>query len=215
MILGILDIILLSIICISTILGFWSGLLRSLIAVCSFVGAILLAFFLYPFNLDFLSGHISAGLFLTFSSAILSYSISVVACNIIKSVLNHSLFIISGGIIDRLLGIVFGFIRGIMIALLLFYTLIVFATGNYSDGDFVKDLDIFNTKEPKWIYDSGSFQYCKELSAGLENRYPKMYEEIMSIKLPALADNIKDSQEEDNEKNEKDYKGYNILKNIF
>ena len=215
MIFSILDIILLSVVCISTILGFWSGLLRSLIGVCSFVGAILLAFFLYPFTLDFLSDHMSNGLFLTFSAAILSYSASVVSCNVIKSVLNHSLFIISGGIIDRLLGIVFGVIRGFVIALLLFCTLIVFATGNYADAESANDLDIFNTKEPTWIYDSRSFIYFKEFSSALENRYPKIYEEIMSTKLPDLRYDTKDSEEEDNETNEQNGKGYNILKNIF
>ena len=207
-----LDLILLSIVCISTIIGFWSGIIRSLISVCSFVGAIVIAVLLYPFTLAILSDHMSSGLFLTFSAAILSYAVSATACNVLQSILNHSLFIISRGIIDRLLGMVFGCIRGVVISLLLYIVLLVCGTGNYMDAEDIKDLEIFDKTEPKWIYDSTSFEYLKKLSTGLENNHPGFYREIMSTNLPSLGDDTEDLPEEYDENTDQ---GYNILKNIF
>ncbi|UCM92438.1 CvpA family protein [Candidatus Tisiphia endosymbiont of Melanophora roralis] len=92
--------------------------------------------------------------------------------------------IISGGVIDRSIGLAAGMFRGMIICLCIFLVLTIFFSDSYLQAETLKDV-IQNTtidKYPKWLKESVTTSYLDNLSKNLIRTLPQ--DSLESIKLP-------------------------------
>lgn len=145
----------------SSIIGLYKGLIVTVINLSSFIASILSAIFLHYYLKEFLILYIKGDLLVSISSGVLAYIISLLFFSFIATKINLILGFISGGIFDRLLGVVFGFFRGLIISLCVFTLIIIFVTGSYMKASDTKDMLNYLSEDqyPSWIIDSVSAEY--------------------------------------------------------
>lgn len=146
------DFIILSIIGISVIFGFFKGFVKSTISFCGLVIAVLLAIELSELFSSFFSKYVSSHSMAVVVSTIVLSILFLLIISIINGILFSFIEPICGGIIDRSFGLCFGFIRGCIYVSFAFY-LLVLAIPELN----VKDKsDIFgdNLRLPKWARNS-------------------------------------------------------------
>lgn len=146
------DFIILSIIGLSVIFGFFKGFVKSGLSFCGLVIAVLLAIELSELFSSFFSKYVISHSMAVVVSAIVLSILFLIIISIINGILFGFIEPICGGIIDRSFGLCFGFIRGCIYVSFVFY-LLVFAVPELN----VKDKsDVFgdNLKLPKWARNS-------------------------------------------------------------
>lgn len=146
------DFIILSIIGISVIFGFFKGFVRSALSFCGLIIAVLLAIELADLFSSFFSKYVISHSMAVVVSAITLSIVFLIVISIINGILFSFIESICGGLIDKSFGLCFGFVRGCVYVSFAFY-LLVFAIPELN----VKDKsDIFgdNLRLPKWARNS-------------------------------------------------------------
>ena len=152
MTLTLFDIVILTIVSISSLFGLYKGMIRIVINFLGFVASIFATIFLYPKVKVVLASYFNNDLIVSIASGVSAYIFSLVVFTFICSSLIMMVSVISQGFLDRLLGVVAGFVRGILISVILFWVAAIFATGVYSKAESVEDLVVNLSAEdyPEW-----------------------------------------------------------------
>lgn len=182
--LTIFDTIILTILVASSMLGMYRGLAQLSISFVSFIASFFVAYFLYPFVALISSRYFDNNVVILIFSSIVSYIISLLTLGMMTSKLHSMVEDICGGAMDRLLGLVAGFIRGGIISMMIFTIITVFASISYLKAETLEDIvqRIDRDKYPKWLIRSLSFRYLEQVSNSLISSIPA--DILVSIKLP-------------------------------
>ncbi|WP_316354143.1 CvpA family protein [Candidatus Trichorickettsia mobilis] len=182
--LSIFDIIVLTIITTSSMLGMYRGLIKLSISFIAFMLSFLAAYFLYPFVELILVRYLDSTIVIMILSSISSYLISLLILGIVTSKLYIMVENISGGIVDRFLGLVAGFIRGGIIVVIIFIIITIFASTSYLKAETMADIiqHCDSKKYPKWLTQSLTSPYLEQTSGGLISFIPINF--LESIALP-------------------------------
>ena len=192
MTLTLFDIVILTIISISSLFGLYKGMIHIVINFLGFVASIFATILLYPKVQVVLSSYFNNDLIVSISSGVSSYIFSLVVFTFICSSLIMMVSVISQGFLDRLLGVVAGFVRGILISVILFWVTAIFATGIYSKAESVEDL-VFNLSEddyPEWLKTALMTSYLESILKDVVKFIPAGV--LSNIELPGSNDIDKD-----------------------
>ncbi|MDR0296880.1 MAG: CvpA family protein [Rickettsia sp.] len=184
------DIIILAIITTSSMLGAYGGLVKLTISLLSFIFSILFAYYLSLYVTETITRYFINHIALIITSGVISYIISLILCSFLTHQFLLMISFISGGIIDKSLGLAVGMLRGTIICLFMFLVLTIFFSGSYFQAKTLKDV-IQNTtidKYPKWLKESTTTPYLDNLSKNLIKTLPQ--NSLESIKLPIKSEII-------------------------
>jgi uncharacterized membrane protein required for colicin V production len=192
MVLTLFDVVILTIISISSLLGLYKGMWQIVINSACFIASIVVAILIYPKVKIIFSSYFNNDLIISISSGISSYIFSLLVFTFISASLKIMISPISQGFLDRLLGVVAGFIRGTLISVILFWVAAIFATGAHSKAESAEDL-VFNLPKdeyPDWLKNAITTNYLESLLKSIAKLMP---EDILSnFKLQGDRDSGKD-----------------------
>jgi membrane protein required for colicin V production len=225
-----LDIIILALIFTSGLFGVIYGLIDIVISTFGFFCSLIAAFLIFPYVEDILVDYVHNEILLSIATGLASYLLSILFFGIIKSILRKLTKPISGGWIDKLLGSVFGLLRGLILASIFMLLLISISPTKPVGRDIVKNMEFTENDKPKWLFDSYSFTYFSFSFKELNNYFPTFYDDICDAiikQLDIIKNNpkLKNSQKsgesdqvEDQDENKSDEKEDdldNSLKSFF
>jgi membrane protein required for colicin V production len=125
-----LDIFFLVIITISMVFSLFRGMIKEVFSILSIVGGIIVANLLYPKGAIFLMRFISSSTWANIIAFIVIFLIICVLINFIGVLLHKALKKLALSWLDRVGGITFGFIRGVIIVVILVIILTKFPIAN-------------------------------------------------------------------------------------
>jgi uncharacterized membrane protein required for colicin V production len=192
MTLTLFDIVILTIVSISSLFGLYKGMIQIVINFLGFVASIFVAILLYPKVKVVFSSYFNNDLIISIASGVSAYIFSLIVFTFICSSLVMMVSVISQGWLDRLLGIVAGFIRGILISVILFWVLAIFVTGAYSKAESAEDL-VFNISQddyPEWLKTAIITPYLESILKDVVKLIPAGI--LSNIELPTAKDINKD-----------------------
>lgn len=179
------DIAILSIIGFSAVFGLYKGIIRIVIGFIALISSVYLAYHLIPFVAPFVQEKISSNVISTVVTYMASYVIMAIMCGLAARFVIKIIGPISGGIIDRSLGLVFGAVRGLFFTLIAFTIIVVVSSGSYSKASSPSDL-FANLKQenyPQWLKNSTLFEKLNSLFNGLLQSMPK---NVMMVEFPGI-----------------------------
>lgn len=190
---NIFDIIIFFIIIVSSLLGFYRGFVYVTIRLVSFLVSILAAYSLYPITEDFMSKHVSNEVILITLSSTISYLICTITTSLISNKLINILQAISGGVFDRIFGLMVGFLRGSIVCIVLALVITVISTNAYIKANNAYEVfkSISKDKYPIWLKDSLSIEYIDNSINYIVDLLP--VDTLQSIKLPSRHEHDDDS----------------------
>jgi len=188
----IFDIIIIAVIAISAIFGLYGGLIRLSINLIGFLLSIIVAFYLYPFARDILANHLKNEVIMVILAGISAYVISLISFSFLINKVMLIVSDLSGGIIDRFLGLLAGLIRGAVIDLILFLIIAVFTSGSYLTANTMHDIfqETKMDKYPEWLKKSITTEYLDSTTRNIVLMFSE--ESLKSIELPKKK-NINDT----------------------
>jgi membrane protein required for colicin V production len=200
------------IILISFVFGLYKGLVYSLLSSLGVIFSIFLALILFPYTKIYLTKHIHNFFILDISSFILSYVIAHIFTVIINMFLSNLLKHFRGGVVDRILGITFGIVRGLFFSIAIFWFLVFI----FDD----KVIDILDNREeffklpqdkhqPNWLKGAKSHDYIIAISKSLYDKFSK--EQLENIKSQLLKYKKQNKDNNKGEENKKDSSSGNII----
>jgi len=179
------DIIVLGIGITSTLLGLHKGFIKLTLGLISFLLSLLATFFLFPIMREAAVEHITNELAADIASGIVSYLISMFFCAFLCGQIAKSLEVISGGMVDRLLGLGAGAARGLIICSIIFGIIAIISSEAYVSARTAKDMaaKIDPPKYPKWLTGAISYDVIHNSASILGSLIPSS--QLEKIKLPA------------------------------
>ena len=192
MTLTLFDIVILTIVSISSLFGLYKGMIQIVINFLGFIASIVVAILLYPKVVVVFSTYFNNNLIISIASGVSAYIFSLIVFTFICSSLVMMVSVISKGWLDRLLGVVAGFVRGILISVILFWVLAIFATGAYSKARSLEDL-VFNISQedyPEWLKTAVVTPYLESILKDVVKLIPA--DILSNIELPNTKDIDKD-----------------------
>ena len=149
-----LDIVFGSILFVSAFLGFFKGSIGVILSILTFIGGIFSANYIKIFVINVLKEYIVDYVTINLLSYFLSFMFGYAIISILCSPILTSLSVFSNNILNKILGIPSGLLKGILIN----GTILILLLGPIIYSIEEKDLD---NKMPKWIYNSNTFYYVK------------------------------------------------------
>lgn len=197
MALTLFDIITLSIIAISSLLGLYRGFTHIIINFLGFIASIAVAIIVYPYVKIMFIGHISNELGILIVSGTLSYIASLILFTVITSKILLLIKNNTGGIFDRIIGLIAGFIRGIVFASAIFIIIAVFTTGIYLKVNNLSEaiLGIRHKDYPIWLKESISANHYEDIAKASVPFVPSPF--LESIKMPGVEKEEEKRDDED------------------
>lgn len=185
------DIIILAIVTISSIAGMYGGILKIIIGLIGFLAAIIVSYLLYPIGQQFLIDFflLESDLVIAISASIICYIPALIMTNFFTAKISILVRAVSGGFINRLLGLFGGFIRGAIVGVILFLLVAVVSSGSYLKAATLNDIFIAKTadKYPLWLKNSLTVKYLDNAARNIILLIPA--ERWQSIKLPPSSQN--------------------------
>ncbi len=163
------DIIILMIITTSSMFGVYEGMVKFTISLLGFILSMFFTYCLFSYISGTISQYFINNIVLLITSGIISYIISWIICSFLTCKFLLMISVISGGVIDRSLGLIVGMLRGTIICLCIFLVLKIFFSDIYLQAKTLKDV-IHNTtmdKYPQWLKESMITPYLDNLSKDL------------------------------------------------
>ncbi|WP_341764150.1 CvpA family protein [Candidatus Tisiphia endosymbiont of Beris chalybata] len=178
------DLIILTIITASSLLGLYGGVIKLLIGLLGFISSIIITYFSQPYITKIITKYLVNPIALEVVSGIIAYIISLIICSLITRKFILMVSVIRGGMLDRALGFAAGFFRGAFICLLLFSSLAVLFSNSYLGAKTLQDIAKHTTldKYPNWLQNSITTPYLHETSKTLLNTFS--LNSLQSIKIP-------------------------------
>lgn len=188
------DVITLTIVIVSSLFGLYRGFLQIFISLLGFVASIVGAFFLYTYLEPIFVERISNDLFASIFAGIACYVVSLIFFTFLTSKLILLIKGSTGGVIDRTLGLIAGFVRGGLFAVIIFIVAAIITSGAYLQSENLRQvfLKLDNKHYPDWLALSISTKYYENATKNIVLSIPA--DALESIKLPT---NKKDDEEEE------------------
>ena len=195
MMFSIFDIAVFTVIAVSTIMGLYKGLLGIAINLAGFVASIVAAIFLFPYIHLALAKHIENELLLSILSGVISYVCCLFILTSITSKISDIFSAISNGFVDRTLGAIAGFFRGLIISTVIFALTAIFSSGAYLKAENGEEIisNLNAEKYPDWLNNSKTTEYLEILLKESLALLPE--NTLQSIKLPKPEEKIEKGQE--------------------
>ncbi|RTK92336.1 MAG: CvpA family protein [Rickettsiales bacterium] len=172
------DTIILTIISIFTLLGLYKGFIQVFINLLGVIVSIILSVALYPYVKSILSDQLKNDIFASILSGSVSYLFLYTILNMINSKLLALLEPMRSNIFDRFFGLILGFIKGGVIAIILFATIVIYM--NHTQN-IVKIHDLSNIKNknyPYWIKSSTTVPYLENYLKQIMKFMPSQISQI-------------------------------------
>lgn len=118
---NVFDAAILGVFCLSTIVAFFRGFMREVLSLVAWVGAAVITIYLFPQTTEFTKHYVKKETLAAGSAALGTYLCALITLSLINSIIIR--YLKTGaevGIIDNVLGLVFGAIRGAFIVSLAF-----------------------------------------------------------------------------------------------
>ena len=178
------DIITFAVILVSTLLGLYKGFVDIIINLLGFVASIVVAVMIYPYVSDLFGPYIANQLVASIVSGITAYVASLILFTFLTSKVNLLFTDYTGGMFDRFLGLATGFIRGVILAIILFIPVAIITSGSYTESENAKEVftNLDKEKYPEWLKNSVSTDYYHSTTLNIVMMLPK--NSLESIKLP-------------------------------
>jgi len=159
------DILILTILSISSLFGLYRGMINITINLLGFIASIIVAIFLYSYIRIVFSGYVDNDLVTSIASGVTAYIISLIVFTFITSKILLLFDGASKGVFDRFLGLVVGIIRGGLFVLIVFAIIAIFTAGTYSGADKPEDLihNLSADDYPGWLKDSTTTPYLEKM----------------------------------------------------
>lgn len=156
---SIFDIIIASVILLSTLLGAYKGAIKICLGWLSLLGALLIAYLIFPYFKEILNKHIQNHRILDVVASISSYLLSLIILSFLSGKLESLFQVVSAGPIDRFFGLIIGLIRGYIIGLVVVISVGIFSLKETAVlGNNINKIRDYKTY-PKWLTQSLSFDY--------------------------------------------------------
>lgn len=193
MTLTLFDIVILTIVSISSLFGLYKGMIQIVINFLGFVASIFVTILLYPKVKVVFSSYFNNDLIISIASGVSAYIFSLIVFTFICSSLVMMVSVVSKGWLDRLLGVVAGFLRGVLISVVLFGVVAIFATGVYSKAKSAEDLVLNISQEdyPEWLKTAIITPYLESILKDVVKFIPDAI--LSNIELPHAKDVDEDS----------------------
>lgn len=169
------DIILLAIIIVSSFFGLYRGALIIIVNFIGFIASIVAAVFLYGYVTQFVGSYIENDLANSIVSGVGSYIISLMVFTFISAKIILLISMFTGGALDRIIGLVLGFVRGMLISLLIFSVTAIFYAKTFYNASMAKDLvlNLSDEKYPTWLQESKTSEFFEEMIKKSINYLPE------------------------------------------
>lgn len=178
---------------LSAIVAFFRGFVREILSLGAWVGAALITIYLFPQSTEFVKNHVKNPNVAAGTAALGTYMCALLALSLINSIIIR--YLKTGaevGMLDNLLGLMFGTVRGAFIVSLAFVIMSsVVPTGNKPD-------DKLNDKTPVWLKTSVTKPYLQEgadILAKIAPKYLKEMENIVNKQKEAQEKRLRDKEE--------------------
>ena len=178
------DIVILTIIALSSLMGAYKGFTKITINLIGIIASIAFAIFIYPYAKTLLSEYIGNKLVTSVVSGIASYIISLIIFTFLTSKIILLFCGISGGVVDRSLGLIIGIVRGLLFSLVVFSIVAILSSVSYKEVKLSEDLvqNLSSEKYPSWLSSSVTSPYLEDiLKCFVENIPQKVSRSIDSL----------------------------------
>lgn len=174
------DIIVFVIVGFSTLFAFLNGFLREILSFLAWIGSIFIAIFLFPHTTTLLSAYIANKILLYSICSIGVYITSLTIISIINSRLIAVISRLKIGGIDKLLGLLFGFLRGsIIVALIFLSILVLYPVFTQTDKNA--------NAMPDWLKQAKTYPYLKVSAELTMNLIPDDFIKMMTDSVNSLS----------------------------
>jgi membrane protein required for colicin V production len=201
---AVFDIVILAIIALSSLIGLYRGFTKIVISLVGFIASIAFAIFIYPYVKNLFSEYIANEMIVSVVAGVTSYIISLIIFTFLVSKIILLFCDLSGGVIDRSLGLVAGFIKGLLFSLVIFSVIAILSTGSYKEAEFPEDLinNLSKNKYPDWLKSSITSSYLEDILKYVMGIIPEETLHRVDI-LPQKKDQEDDVIDAINKKNKK------------
>jgi membrane protein required for colicin V production len=187
---------------LSVLSGTISGAVKLSIGFTFFLLSILFAYLIYIPIGEAVSEYISNQFAVNIISICLSYIISALCCGFIAKQLKKLVKDITGGFTDRAMGGIFGVIRGLVLAMIIFLIITILTGKTYVHANNILDLvkPQEEVKHPKWVRKALCYEQMNSMIDGMIHVIGE--ESLKETKIPTFKGKKKPKQEDFFEKKE-------------
>ena len=208
------DTLCLLVILVSSVIGLTKGFTKIVINLLGFIASIILSFSIFPYLDIFIGNYLSSEIVAKIIAVVSSYLISLIICTFLVTKTTFFIFFLSGGFIDKIMGLIVGFFKGVAISTFIFLIIVCFTTDIFSKEKNLHDL-LLNLNQddyPKWLQKSKVTIYLHFLSKKIPFLVPKhTLEEINFLEYSHKDDDIIDSLKKKKKKTKVESSVYGIF----
>lgn len=201
------DIIVLTVISISSLFGLYRGFIYTVITILGFIGSILLTMLLYSHVQNVISHYLHNKFGLMVASGASSYVISLIICSLATSRMISIFVSDNKAALDRLFGLLLGFLRGALLVGI-FFIILVYLVVDGIETDKASLTFSSAEKYPEWLKKSSSTIYLQKVAADIMSLVPENV--IRYIETPANDEGDKEESDmtdsAENQKKDDNYK---------
>jgi uncharacterized membrane protein required for colicin V production len=181
------DIIIFAISGLSILMGLYKGFIGLSIGLIAFICSITATYFLEPIVKVVILEHVQNDLAAGLIAGIASFLLCTIFFSVLSGQVRGVLKEISGGMIDRLCGLVAGALRALLISLAILSLIVIFVNDAYINVANLKEMSekIDQAKFPKWVTGSKSYPILTAAAEFIGKHISK--EQLEQIKLPTRS----------------------------
>jgi membrane protein required for colicin V production len=187
---------------LSVLAGTISGAVKLSIGFTFFLLSILFAYLLYIPIGEAVSEYFTNQFAINVISICLSYIISALCCGFVAKQLKKLVEDITGGFTDRAMGAVFGIIRGLALAMIIFLIITILTGRSYKHANNILDLikPQEEVKHPKWVKKALCYEQMNHMLDSIVHIIGE--ESLQEIAIPKFKPKKKPKEEESLENKE-------------
>ncbi len=181
------DVLVSVIILVSIIVSFLRGFIKDLLSIFGYVGAAIITLYFFPYAVSIAQEHFKDSTVVNFVTVICLYLLVLTVIFIINATILKSLIAFRTGAVDRSLGLLFGFVKGLAIVSLIHYSVSLVAED-----------------EPEWLTEGETYSLTQtgaDIVGDIAGDYIKALKEqaeegeYFSDEIEGLEDGIDDTED--------------------
>lgn len=170
------DYIVLFIVFLSVLFGLAKGFIRSFLSFIGWVLAGYISYISFPLVKPFLLNHSSNEMIVNVGGPVATYFVVLTIISLINYQLINLLGSFAGGMVDRSLGVAFGFVRGALVVTVAFIGLTIIAPGMEDDKvqkTYQQQTSLTKNLAPEWLQKAETYQLLRIGEAILVTSIPE------------------------------------------